>query len=358
MSKNNLSFLGAGVLFFGAMSQSFAQSSVRIYGVLDGGIVYTNTGKNTLKQASGTGSTSRLGFTGYEDLGGGWRAAFQLESSFQADVGAIGSTTRQGTNAFFNRESNISISNPDFGTIKLGRQLPAQLSLALDPFLAVSGFSPFASLLSSNSDLGAGATIGDSRISNSISYYTPDREGLGGQLLYGFRENTAAGYTKASDYGLEMHYRKGALSYLGAQFAVINVDPSGGASAFKNYWIAAGAQYLIGPNALSYQINLVSPQRDGYLKAQTHVLGWTYTPNSRHVVKASLVYRNVPARKTNNAISLGLGYEYNFSKNTALYTRLGLVGNHSTAISSLAGASPDVPGNDVKVIAAGIRMRF
>ena len=53
-----------------------------------------------------------------------------------------------------------------------------------------------------------------------------------------------------------------------------------------------------------------------------------------------------------------LGYDYNLSKVTALYARLGYVINQKHAIATLANGSLSQPGDDQSVIAIGIRKRF
>src|SRR5262245_13164458 len=68
---------------------AFAQSSVSLYGVLDEGLNYTSTGggQRMVEMASGVPHGSRWGVKGTEDLGGGVKAVFQLESGFDVDSG-------------------------------------------------------------------------------------------------------------------------------------------------------------------------------------------------------------------------------------------------------------------------------
>ena len=87
-----LAVLGA---FAGAAS---AQSSVTLYGLIDMGVARINEGTsngvlngapakpgvNTVQQ----GASSRLGFRGVEDLGGGLKAGFWLEGAVANDTGA------------------------------------------------------------------------------------------------------------------------------------------------------------------------------------------------------------------------------------------------------------------------------
>jgi predicted porin len=68
---------------------AFAQSSVTIYGIADAGVMYVNNGgtDSKTKLVSGIADGSRLGFKGTEDLGGGYKAIFNLEARVELDNG-------------------------------------------------------------------------------------------------------------------------------------------------------------------------------------------------------------------------------------------------------------------------------
>ena len=76
----------AGVLAACFAAPVLAESSVQIYGIADAGIVKTKGEK--AKIASGIADGSRLGFKGSEDIGGGYKAIFQLEARIELDTGA------------------------------------------------------------------------------------------------------------------------------------------------------------------------------------------------------------------------------------------------------------------------------
>jgi predicted porin len=342
----------------GAQAADPGGSTVTLYGVVDVGVAYTHAGTTMIKQISGMGATSRLGFIGTEDLGGGLKAGFRLESSLQTDAGTAGSATRQGGQSLFNRDAHIWIGSERLGMIKLGKQTPSQIPPSVEPFVAVTGFSPFASLVSGNADLGKGATIGDSRVNNVVSYITPEVGGFGGQVHYAPREDNTPGFPRVADYGAEAHYAQGDLLYLGVQYDVINSDPVPGIAAFQNRWSAFGAQYRMGPSILSYELNIVAPRFAGYLIAQNHMLGLVYTPRGTDTFKAQLMYRNVAGDHARNALALGMGYEYNLSKSTAVYSRLGYVLNKGKGVSTLSGITQARAGDDVSLAALGIRQRF
>lgn len=333
-------------------------SNVRLFGVVDAALAYSDGGTHSVKVTSGMGSTSRFGFTGTEDLGGGYTMSFLLESAVAVDTGVAGGTTLQRDTSLFNREANITIGSKRTGYVKLGRQYPAMMSLALDPFLGVSGFSPFASIVGGNSDLGNGASMGDSRISNAISYTTMNLGGITGQILYAPRERLDAGYPHTADLGLEAHYANGPLVYLGGQYNVVYTDPTATVPAVKNIWSGVAAQYQVGAATVGYSLNVIAPQSAGSRVAQNHMFSLVYLPEQRHSVQLALLYRNVAGQHTLNSFTAGFGYSYNFSKQSSLYTRIGTVLNRDDGISTLSGTTVTEAGNDVRVIALGVRTRF
>jgi len=341
------------VLLDGAL----AQSNVTVYGVVDAAAMATRKGgSNVYTLESGMGATSRWGLMGSEDLGGGLSAAIQLEALFKSDTGVAGGTTAQGEASFFNRQSNIALKSRDWGALKLGRQLPAQVSTALDTFAGVSGFSPYASLSSIGKDQGSGASIGDSRISRAISYLTPERFALGASVLYGFRNNANPGYPRASAYGTEVHYTSGPL-LLQAHYMANNTDPTATLASFRNEWWGFGAQYKFDGVTASYILNALVPKQAGYLKSHTHAIGITI-PYGTDTIRVSPVYRVVEGRSDLNSFALGLGYDHNLSKRTAIYARAGYVANRRNAIATLGPTTLAKPGDDLPVVALGLYTRF
>src|SRR5215216_6277537 len=114
-----LAVLGA---FAGAAS---AQSSVTIYGSLDMALMKGNGGTAPNPGALGTSkaynvaqsNSSRLGFRGNEDLGGGLSAQFQIEHRFHPDDGQL-----DNQNVFWAARSYVQLSSASAGRIYLGRE--------------------------------------------------------------------------------------------------------------------------------------------------------------------------------------------------------------------------------------------
>jgi predicted porin len=97
----------AAVLVAGS---AFAQSTTEIYGRLN-----TTIERSKVNGESSTdmlNNSSRIGFRGTEDLGGGMKAGFVLEHGFSSDTGAAGSR-------FWGRQSEVYLGG-NWGMVRLG----------------------------------------------------------------------------------------------------------------------------------------------------------------------------------------------------------------------------------------------
>lgn len=120
-----------GGALLGFATTGFAQSSVTLYGVLDTGVEYVSHanagGKGIVRMPSITGELpSRWGLRGSEDLGGGYKAVFALESGLNVGNGTMGQGTR-----LFGRQSWVGIESP-YGTLSFGRQYTMTYYAVLD----------------------------------------------------------------------------------------------------------------------------------------------------------------------------------------------------------------------------------
>ena len=97
-----------------------AQSSVTLFGVVDAAVTYQSatsrdpvTGATIKSSKTSLGNSgynsSRIGFRGTEDLGGGLAASFWLEAPITNDDGATGIST-------FSRRSTAATTRPPSGT--------------------------------------------------------------------------------------------------------------------------------------------------------------------------------------------------------------------------------------------------
>lgn len=191
-----------------ASGAAMAQSSVTLYGVAD---VWLGSNKvevagvgqrQTVVDTSGVNG-SRWGLKGSEDLGGGLKAIFQLESGFKQDTGAP-----KTPGVLFDRQAFVGIES-GFGTVSLGRQYSAYDDLhgAVDhnydafTFLATG-------LVAAN-----GMKDYTGRIDNSIAYTSANYSGFSGKIVYGFGENKNAvpGQDATNSASVHLKYANGPL---------------------------------------------------------------------------------------------------------------------------------------------------
>ncbi len=164
-----------------ASVSAYSQSNVTLYGIIDSGVNYTNN-VQTAKTATGLtgghqiamiegGSAglqgSRWGLRGSEDLGGGLKAIFVLESGFYSNNGVM----NQG-GALFGRQAYVGLSNP-IGTVTLGRQYDPVVDL-YGPFLAAPQWGGYMSSHPGDLD----NALNSRRINNSIKFRSANYRGL------------------------------------------------------------------------------------------------------------------------------------------------------------------------------------
>ncbi|EHP39055.1 porin [Cupriavidus basilensis OR16] len=164
-----------------AAGGAYAQSTVTLYGLLDAGIEYQNNqpggGHSVTRLTSGNLSGSRWGLRGVEDLGGGLKGVFVLESGFNLDTG----TSAQG-GRLFGRNAYVGLQN-QYGAVTLGRQQTPlyDFGLQFDPMAIATNYSIIGQ--------DAGFT---SRADNSVKY-AGTFGGLTARALYSFGANTGGG---------------------------------------------------------------------------------------------------------------------------------------------------------------------
>ena len=155
------------------------------------------TGINDVARSRITAGTSAWGFRGYEDLGPGLRAVWQLESGFQFDQ-----NNGPGLGA---RDSKVGLAGPRWGEIFLGQwDTPYKfISLPVNPFRGGYVFDRTA--ITGNPGFGVGNTttqftrIGakpdasfDRRQGNSVQYWSPTMGGFSFRFDYSVNEGKGA----------------------------------------------------------------------------------------------------------------------------------------------------------------------
>jgi len=164
-----------------ASGAAMAQSNVTLYGIVDLWVgsqkgdpdALTVGDKSVTKMGSGGLNGSRWGLKGTEDLGGGLKAVFKIESGFSADTG-VG-------NSGPNRQSYVGLEG-GFGTVTFGN-----VWTAMDDVVGASN-SGFDSALSASSNVLVVNSIYASNPGNSIKYVSPSFGGFSGGFSYSLDE--------------------------------------------------------------------------------------------------------------------------------------------------------------------------
>jgi predicted porin len=194
-----------------------ASAQVTLYGKIDATVKASTAGKSgatstadltkfSLDSAGLSGS--RWGVKGSEDLGGGLKASFQLESGFSVDSGA----SAQG-GLLFGRQAFVTLGG-GFGSLSLGRQYGTIDNVM--GYLDVQGYA-------TNSAMGSAfaggahsdAIDGSGRVNNSLVYTTPSVSGFTGVVHYAPGENKTATAAATAYSGFYAMYSAGPLFVMG-----------------------------------------------------------------------------------------------------------------------------------------------
>jgi predicted porin len=355
-----------------AAGAASAQSSVTLFGVVDATLAYgraSGPGGASKTQLTHSGyNSSRIGFRGTEDLGGGMSASFWLEGTVQNDDGTAGQRIPTGNQAavspaadggglVFNRRSTVSLSG-GWGEVRIGRDYtPSFGNLTFfDPFgtngvgttLTLGG--PATGLASAaGTFVPAGSRNVLVRASNSIDYFLPaNLGGFYGQAMYYLGENVQNGAATEKDgtgFGTRLGYAAGpfnvAFAWERTKYAR---TPGAGATlttaaipATGNYttW-NIGGQWDFGMAKLMGQY--VRDKRDSTVEAEGRgwLIGGLIPVGAGEIRLSWSEYKmdNGPGADP-KARQLALGYVHNLSKRTALYATVARVRNSNGAAYAL-----------------------
>jgi predicted porin len=283
-----------------------AQIDVTVYGVADAGLTYYRSDlmarRVSVDDGLGSGG-SRLGFRGVEKLGGGVSAIFQLENGFSIDTGAA----KQG-GRIFGRQAWVGLTG-DFGTVRLGRQWTPL-------FLAVDTIDPFNNVLAGDATYWLGANIFaiDVRMDNTISYAV-SAGAVSGEVAYGVGE--VAGNTSANrQIGGTLSYRQGPLNLVLSHHNINNTTATGAAKA-----TVLGGTYNVGPATahLGYSVGKNNLGAVTTVDERTGLVGVSI-PTGTGKVMASYIRRDDKTSANRDSTQLAVGYIYDVSKRTSLYS--------------------------------------
>jgi predicted porin len=269
---------------------AFAQSSTEIYGRINLSLERQDVGGDSRSVVQD--NSSRIGFRGTEDLGGGLKAGFVIEHGFNADTGAAAGD-------FWGRESTVSLSG-GFGTLRLGNMPASEAYFATADYISMHNHDTGTSSDALYGFVSVGA------LQSAIAYTSPTMSGLRLDVQYGLKESTKTD----NPLSLAANYDAGPL-HLGFGYEDYNGNKSTAIRAlYEMGAITVGGYYEKGGGDLSYNNIRVS---------------------AMYAMGASEFHANYGNRGDTNDVNgtsanqFTLGYNYNLSKRTklyAFYTRL------------------------------------
>ncbi len=336
-----------------------AMADVTVYGKLKASydVIDADTGaaSTDVSQVS-SNATSRLGFKGSEDLGGGLSAVWQIESSVNFDE-------RNGGLA--NRNSFVGISSGDMGTFVMGNHdTPYKM--------ATRKMDVFADTIADNRNLMGGgfltnqlsSTPGavnfsplagithDARGRNVIAYLTPNLSGFNGAFAYatnGFATETNDN-TDATVLSLMGSYSAagftGSLAYQDVDNDADTID--------SDAW-----KLGLGYSAMGFTGNFVYENVDAgsNIDVDSYYLGLKYAFTKADAIKFAYTDSEIDMNgPTTDADQWSLGYDHKLSKQTsvfALYTDA-----ESDLGNTIALSNSPVTGNETDGFSFGLEHKF
>ena len=341
----------------GAFASAALAQSKEMYGTVDMGFVQESggptgpTSAGTAKGAinkltSGAQSGTRLGFKGTEDLGGGMKALFVLETGIAADKGGFNQA-----NSAFARQSFVGLQS-DMGTVTMGRQYtPYFLTMLVgDPFAAgMAGAAQNMLMPASNI-----------RMDNAVKYTSPVFSGFSAEAAYGFGEQVDS-VVRNRQLGAFINY-SGApvnvrLGYLRKNTDLTTLTSQTKDKEISNWILAANwdvkvtklfAAVTSNDEAVYAPIRPLRNSKDYLIGAQV--------PFNKLTFIASYIYKDGGDGMTGNANQVALGYTYTMSKRTNLYAAWGRINNGTNSLLTVGNNSELGYGD--KALNLGIRHIF
>jgi predicted porin len=330
-------------------------------------------------------SASRLGFRGSEDLGGGLKALFQIESGVNLDTGSnLGQSGAANASSGWlgSRDSYVGLEG-SWGRVTLGRQSVFWTNGTIVQTGAnyVNTDLPMATVGG-----GFGRVLGiGTRINNTVMYSIPTTQGFGGYVSYSPNSETSQGQanTDADIKALRVTY-EGRVK---VQFDwAVNQAASGGAFQQKLTGLKLGVGFPYAPGA---QIAAIFGQNQNVLagpvtnfaiagdtvKQNMMLVSWEHIfGNIQALAMVGRLNKATGCNGTNTftgnngcqdteATSFHLGAKYLLSKRTGVYATYNKTNNKANQVldytaASLTSSTTFPVGASPRLIAVGVIHNF
>jgi len=382
---------------------AFAQSTVSIDGQFDAGYQSLNYKGARVGAVGGNGSTtSQINFRANQDLGGGLKADFRVETDWNtvSNNGNVGAGKADGTfasgSSFGNGEIRGGLIGP-FGRVDFGAINNAQLDAFLtgQPYGTAIG-SAFRGVFSTE----AAGSMGSSpvRFDNSLRYITPAVGGFSASVLAVQKNNkantsnfsgTIGNYDYAGVEEFSLRYNEGPINAIyattkqnlsGTDLAKAGVMPTVNpftaagvptpllASSVVPQTVSSATNNTLGANYTfgDYKVFLLNQTAKRSLVAGGNDVDREATSVSAMYTMGNNVFSTQIGKaknkiagtsNTGNTSIFSLGYDYNLSKMTSVYVRYEKLGDKGGLVvmpSQISGTT----GTDRTRTALGLRIGF
>ncbi|MDF3833759.1 porin [Cupriavidus basilensis] len=321
--------------------------SVTLYGVVDTGIEYVNSigssRSSVVRVPNITGTVpSRWGIRGTEDLGGGLKSLFVLESGFAPDTGASGQGGR-----LFGRQALVGLSG-SWGQIALGRQYTMLFWSMLDADILGPQVYGIGSLDS---------YVPNARADNAVSY----KGTFGGLTLgatYSFGRDTVnagpspvgtncAGENPADksacrEWSALLQYATGSWG-VSAAYDSLRGGPGAFAgltrSALKDDRLSLNGYVLL--DRTKAGVGVLSRNNEGSStpRSELYYAGVAYDLTPALTLAGQVNYLTF-RHSDDKAVLFAVRGTYTFSKRTMLYGTAGYINNDGQLALSVSGGAP------------------
>ena len=407
---------------------ALAQSSVTMYGIADAGLMKASG--QTLRVVSGIADGSRIGFKGSEDIGGGYKAIFNLEARIELDTGTQkpallsdeqglyltrgmgalpapvlagirgafqvkGAAAVNPEGALFDRTAMVGLVTP-VGAILIGRMYtPGYEVFAAADVFETGTAGAWGGITGGTA--GFTALGADIRSQKSIQYRITTPAGFGGSLMYGAKASGylgrynkflgAAATYKANGWDIGIGHNRGyeqndalslVTSTIGGSYTMGDIKLFAGYHDQRNRNSALLRDYIGGYDA-SINPGVVALVGAPTAAALRNIFVTNITSNSQTdaaSVQIGAHYRMGPGRlmvsiaqqndrtsSNSDARLFAIGYDYNLSKRTDIYTVAAQIrnqndGQYIPGAAGSPGGFTKTPGERTHAYQVGMRHRF
>ncbi len=362
--KYSCVLIGSAIGISALATSASAAPSLNVFGIADVGIGEIQNKDSaghtlTVKQERTDGlNSSRIGFNASQDIGfDGSTVSAWFEAGLAPDSGTQTSTSATVSAAkFWNRRTTISLANPTYGELRLGRDFAPSFRnlIVFDPY-GTNGVGNVNNMVSA---LGSGAnTI--VRVDNSVTYWLPKTlGGVYGELEAAVGEgatSASASQTNNKNVGLRLGWSNASFEIAGA-YGDTTIDAN--AKKFDTAQIGAAfkaanfrLETLVERNSyLDLSQNLW--QAGGTLSLGKNDLRLSYVHSKQSGVTSAGV-----STDHDSSNMFALGWVFNFTPQAAIYSTYARYDNSGNAAFTPGGLG-STKGGQSNAGELGVRYSF